>query len=87
MILLSPSKGQDFAPIDLPVSASEPAFAKEADRLSALLGQYNPADLAKLMALSPALAEAILAALDRGHSPAEVAGDHGLAEAVVRGLG
>jgi cytoplasmic iron level regulating protein YaaA (DUF328/UPF0246 family) len=63
MILLSPSKGQDFAPIDLPVSASEPAFAKEADRLSALLGQYNPADLAKLMALSPALAERTLAAL------------------------
>ena len=36
--------------------------------------------------LSPALAEAVLAALDRGQTAAEVAGDHGLSEAAVRSL-
>ncbi len=63
MILLSPSKGQDFTPVDLPVAASEPVFAAESRRLIALLVQHDPAELAKLMALNPALAERTLNAI------------------------
>ena len=57
MILLSPSKGQDFGPINLTVTASEPAFAAQSEVLIAALDTYDTIGLQQLMNLSPALAE------------------------------
>ena len=76
MILLSPSKGQDFGPIDLTAAASEPAFVEESETLIRALSHYDEADLAQLMALSPALAErtrAGIRALATGAAPSKPA--------------
>ena len=57
MILLSPSKGQDFGPTGLSVATSEPVFTAESEALIRTLDQFDAAGLQQLMTLSPALAE------------------------------
>lgn len=57
MILLSPSKGQDFGPIGQSVATSEPVFTAESEALIRNLDQLDAACLQQLMTLSPALTE------------------------------
>lgn len=57
--VISPAKRLDPKPAALPhgIAATEPAFPVEAAELAALAGRLSPAELRKLMDISPALAE------------------------------
>ena len=63
MILLSPSKGQDFSPVSPGIPASEPEFAGASQQLIQALHVYDIPGLQGLMHLSPALAERTQAAI------------------------
>lgn len=57
LVLLSPAKNQDF---DTPVpvkDSTQPTFQSEAAKLVDCLRQYDAKALAKLMSISPKLAE------------------------------
>jgi cytoplasmic iron level regulating protein YaaA (DUF328/UPF0246 family) len=56
MIILSPSKGQDFDAVDPTLPCSQPAFADQARLLITALHQYTPDELRTRMRISPALA-------------------------------
>lgn len=56
LIVLSPAKSLDFESPVLDIETTRPQFAKEAVELVRQLREFAPADIAKLMSLSDALA-------------------------------
>ena len=60
MLLLAPSKGQTFAPIDPYPAAFQPEFDEQSGMLIEALARLDGPALAKLMQLSPALTEQTL---------------------------
>ena len=60
MLLLAPSKGQTFAPIDPYPAAFQPEFDEQRGMLIEALARLDGPALAKLMQLSPALTEQTL---------------------------
>lgn len=56
LIIISPSKTQDFSPLAQPVSSSEPAFLKESTLLVQELRKLKPKALESLMDISENLA-------------------------------
>ncbi|MBV5317943.1 MAG: YaaA family protein [Desulfobulbaceae bacterium] len=57
MIILSPSKGQDFSPIDRVLPWTLPEFPEQTQQLIATLRQYDLEALASLLEISPTLAK------------------------------
>lgn len=55
LIIISPSQTLDFETSVPPIETSQPAFLDQAATLMAALQRYDPAALAELMSLSPAL--------------------------------
>lgn len=60
MLLLAPSKGQTFAPIDPHPTTFQPEFLEQSGMLIQALARLDGPALAKLMQLSPALTEQTL---------------------------
>lgn len=60
MLLLAPSKGQTFAPIDPHPTTFQPEFLEQSRMLIQALARLDGPALAKLMQLSPALTEQTL---------------------------
>ena len=60
MLLLAPSKGQTFAPIDPQPTATRPEFLEQSGMLIQALARLDGPALAELMQLSPALTEQTL---------------------------
>ena len=60
MLLLAPSKGQTFAPIDPHPTTFQPEFPDQSGMLIQALARLDGAALAELMQLSPALTEQTL---------------------------
>ena len=60
MLLLAPSKGQTFAPIDPHPTTFQPEFPDQSGMLIQALARLDGPALAKLMQLSPALTEQTL---------------------------
>lgn len=57
MIILSPSKGQDFSPVAPGLPWTQALFSAQARELIATLAPLDPDALAALLAISPALAQ------------------------------
>lgn len=57
IVLLSPSKTQNFEPATIPLKTSEPTFTQEIHQLVQNLRKLSQADLQKLMSISSNLAE------------------------------
>lgn len=59
LTVISPAKRLDAKPAALPpgISATDPVFTAEAAELATIAGHLSPAELRKLMDISPALAE------------------------------
>uniref|UniRef100_UPI00261A594B peroxide stress protein YaaA n=1 Tax=uncultured Desulfobulbus sp. TaxID=239745 RepID=UPI00261A594B len=60
MLLLAPSKGQTFAPIDPHPTTFQPEFLEQSRMLIQALARLEKHALAELMQLSPALTEQTL---------------------------
>ncbi len=57
MIILSPSKGQDFTPVAPSLPSTQPEFLEQANQLITALRGYNLDELRALMGISQPLAE------------------------------
>ena len=61
MLLLAPSKGQTFDPVDPHPAATRPEFLEQSRVLIDALARLDTGDLAELMQLSPTLADQTMA--------------------------
>ena len=68
LIVLSPSKNLNFD-FDPPKKFSQPEFASEAADVATVLQKYSPADLQKLMKISPQLAQLNAQRYNEWHLP------------------